>query len=394
MLRDALKPHRSTLTPKLWTVLESAKPGDASLLPAASALASYDPDNAKWEAVGGKVAQALVSVNSIYLGPWLEALRPVRGKLTAPLASIFQEKHPESEHTLATNILTDYASDDPDRLAELLMVVRPEGVSEPLPGRREEGRTGLACLPSRACQESHVLLERSAARSIVDETRRRPREPDRVGTGRYSPSGSLSVRQCRWTSSSRPPRLSANRDTAPCGSVPMPMGRSMRVAAVWTRDGRNWRISSGLTADEVRQQDERNKKDKFLPVDVAGYVATSKDGKPADRYAALWVEKTGDDDARMYVGMTADEQTEVQDKLKEEKLIPRTLHAMIGADGRTRYCGVWGRPPGAAITGQTYRDQFEGNFEQNQARPERPVAHRRGGQRGEQTTTDPRACPG
>ena len=43
VLRDALKTHRSTLTPKLWTVLESAKPGDASLLPAASALASYDP---------------------------------------------------------------------------------------------------------------------------------------------------------------------------------------------------------------------------------------------------------------------------------------------------------------------------------------------------------------
>ena len=92
-----------------------------------------------------------------------------------------------------------------------------------------------------------------------------------------------------------------------------------------------------------------------------------QDGKPADRYAALWVEKSGDDDARMYVGMTADEETEVQDKLKDEKLIPRTLHAMIGSDGRTRYCGVWGRPPGAAITGQTHRDQFEGNFEQKQA---------------------------
>ena len=144
-------------------------------------------------------------------------------------------------------------------------------------------------------------------------------------------------------------------------------GQAVRVAAVWTRDGRNWRISSGLTADEVRQQDERNKKDKFLPVDVAGYVATEKDGKPADRYAALWVEKSGDDDARLYVGTTADEEDEVQDKLKEAKLIPRTLHAMIGSEGRTRYCGVWGRPPGAAITGQTYRDQFEGNFEQNQA---------------------------
>ncbi len=168
----------------------------------------------------------------------------------------------------------------------------------------------------------------------------------------------------------------------------------MRVAAVWTRDGRNWRVSSGLAADEIRQQDEKNRNDKFLPVDVAGYMSTEKDGKPADRYAALWVQKSADDEARMYVGMTADEQDEVQDKLKEAKLIPRTLHAMIRAEGRTRYCGVWGRPPAAAVAGQTYRDQFEGDFEQKQGGPERPVAPRPGGQRGKQTTTDPRACPG
>ena len=90
VLRDALKTHRTILTPKLWTVLESAKPGDASLLPSASALASYAPDDAKWESAGGKVAQALVSVNSLLLRPWIEALRPVRGKLIAPLATIFR----------------------------------------------------------------------------------------------------------------------------------------------------------------------------------------------------------------------------------------------------------------------------------------------------------------
>ena len=71
-----------------------------SLLPAASALASYDPDDARWESVGGKVAQALVSVNSLYLGPWLEALRPVRGKLTAPLATIFRDKSRSEQRTL------------------------------------------------------------------------------------------------------------------------------------------------------------------------------------------------------------------------------------------------------------------------------------------------------
>ena len=278
-------------------MLESAKPGDATLLPAASALASYDPDNPKWEAEADKVAQTLVTINSIYLGPWLEALRPVRGKLTAPMASIFQEKRPESEHTQATNILTDYASDDPDSLAELLMVSDPKAI-EPFPSRREEGRTGLASLPSRACQESHVLVERSAARFIVDETRRRPRKPDRVSTGDLV-SASPSVRRCRWTSSSRPPRLSANRVTAPCASVPMPMGRWCG----WRRSGPEMDETGEslqvLTAEEVRQQDERNKKDKFLPVDVAGYMATEKDGKPADAMQPSGSRRSGDDEARI-----------------------------------------------------------------------------------------------
>src|SRR6516164_4262121 len=92
VLRDALKPHSSTLIPKLWTKLESAKPGDVTLLPVASALAVYDPENIKWKAVEGKVAQALVSVNSVFLGMWLEALRSVRGKLTIPLATISRDK--------------------------------------------------------------------------------------------------------------------------------------------------------------------------------------------------------------------------------------------------------------------------------------------------------------
>ena len=113
VLRDALKPIRSTLTPKLWTVLESAKPGDAALLPAASALAATIPTT-RVGAVVGKVLRRWSSVNPVYLGLLARSPRPVRGKLTAPLATIFRDKRrPETEHTLATNILADYASDDP-----------------------------------------------------------------------------------------------------------------------------------------------------------------------------------------------------------------------------------------------------------------------------------------
>jgi thioredoxin-like negative regulator of GroEL len=46
---------------------------------------------------------------------------------------------------------------------------------------------------------------------------------------------------------------------------------------------------------------------------------------------------------------------------------PRTQNALNWSEGRTTYCGVWGKPPGATVTGQTYRDQFQGNLEQSQA---------------------------
>ena len=75
----------ATLVPELWNVVDSAQPGDVGLLPAASALADYDATSARWESVGGKLAQALISVNPVFLGPWLKALRPVRTPITNSL---------------------------------------------------------------------------------------------------------------------------------------------------------------------------------------------------------------------------------------------------------------------------------------------------------------------
>jgi formylglycine-generating enzyme required for sulfatase activity len=127
VLRAALAPHRARLTPMLWTELEKARPGDASLLTSAAALALYDPDSPRWSELGGKVAEALVKVNPIFLGDWLDALRPMRTKLAAPLGAIFADNgRPETEHDLATSILVDYAADDPDRLADLLMAACPK----------------------------------------------------------------------------------------------------------------------------------------------------------------------------------------------------------------------------------------------------------------------------
>ena len=394
VLRDALKTHQSTLAPKLWTVLESAEPDDPSLLPAASALASYAPDNARWEAVSSKVAQALVLVNAIQLGPWIEALHPVRSKLSAPLATIFQDKdRPESERKLATNILTDYASDDPDRLAELLMVADTKAYLSLFPVAEKRAEQVLPVLqaelarqviyswndppldPTWTKPDAALVLRIESAQGILAE--------------RFAFCQTMPLKEFLTTAEAL--RKSGYR---PVRSRPFVDSQTMRVAAVWARDGRNWRISSGMTAEEVRQEDDRNKKDQFLPVDVAGYLPTEKGGKPNDRYSALWVEKSGDDDARMYVGTTTDEQDDVRAKFKKAKLIPASnCHARWGGRSHEilRRLGTTheNRRQGSVVS-----RPVRGKLRAAPGQTERPVAPGRGGSRGKQTGIDPESVDG
>ena len=383
VLRDALKAHGSALTGKLWTVLESAKAGDVSMLPSASALACYAPDDPRWEPETGKVARALVSVNSLVLGTWLEALRPVRAKLSLPLTTILEDKsRSESEHSLATDILTDFARDDPDMLAELLMVAEPKAYSSffPFAGR----------WAARISPVFRAELSKRAAYSWDDPPIDRSRKaPDAALVRRIESAQGILAERFAFCQTLRLDELTATAVALgesgyrPVRLRPYADGRLSRVAAVWIRDGRAWRISSGLTAEGIRLEAERNgagcetpgtrlkatsPQPLFLPVDVAGYVTTDNEGKLADRYSALWVENSGNDDARLYVGVSALEQDEIHERLKEAGQIPRAQTATIVSDGRQRYSGVWGRPPRAFVTGQTRREQFQGTFQLEKAK--------------------------
>ena len=124
---------------------------------------------------------------------------------------------------------------------------------------------------------------------------------------------------------------------------PYAEGKTLRVAAVWTRDGRPWRMAHDQSADEIRQTDERNRKEGYLPVEVAGYLAAGGDeGKPTSRFAALWVQRTRpDDDARMVLASSAAELTKLQEQLKKAGLVPLALHAWRQADDKLSYSGVW-----------------------------------------------------
>jgi hypothetical protein len=69
---------------------------------------------------------------------------------------------------------------------------------------------------------------------------------------------------------------------------PYPAGKAVHVAALWVRDGHDWRLTHDATADEVRKQNAAWRKQGFGPENVAGHaVGAGKDA--VARYGALWV---------------------------------------------------------------------------------------------------------
>jgi formylglycine-generating enzyme required for sulfatase activity len=79
----------------------------------------------RWESVSPFIADQFLAAairNPVDYASLIETLRPLRKRLLAPLSSIFRDtQRSESERTFATTILADYASDDPNVLAELLV---------------------------------------------------------------------------------------------------------------------------------------------------------------------------------------------------------------------------------------------------------------------------------
>ena len=88
------------------------------------------------------------------------------------------------------------------------------------------------------------------------------------------------------------------------------------------------------SADEIRQTDERNRKEGYLPVDVAGYLAAGgDDGKPTSRFAALWAQRTGpDDDARMVLASSVAELTKAPGTTQGRRACPPDI-ACLAASG-------------------------------------------------------------
>jgi formylglycine-generating enzyme required for sulfatase activity len=146
VLRDALAPHTEQLVDRLWAVVQS--PGkESQRLRAAAALARYDPASAKWAKAREAVANDLVTAPAVYLAVWMDALRPVGEKLLPPLSAVYRDAtRRETERWLATAVLADYAADNPQLLADLLLDADEKQFAVLYPKLQAQGGPGLPLL--------------------------------------------------------------------------------------------------------------------------------------------------------------------------------------------------------------------------------------------------------
>ena len=145
VLRNALARYKDELIEKLWAVAEQPAQGHGQQrLRAASALATFDAENERWAKVQGPIADDLVAVPAVYLATWIDALRPVRVALLKPLVDIFRDpSRPETERSLATDLLMDYAADQLEMLADLLMDADAKQFAIVYPKFEGHGERGL-----------------------------------------------------------------------------------------------------------------------------------------------------------------------------------------------------------------------------------------------------------
>jgi formylglycine-generating enzyme required for sulfatase activity len=117
---DELEPFGNELAPGLWKQLDNTSNRDRHIR-LLVALAEFDPESPRWPRAADTGLYALVYADSLHLGRWVEALRPVRKAWLAPLTEVYLGHYFPERREAATVVLADFLRDDPVELTRLIL---------------------------------------------------------------------------------------------------------------------------------------------------------------------------------------------------------------------------------------------------------------------------------
>ncbi len=118
---QSLAPHKRAIQDKLWKTLQDRTAPMDRRIRAASALASFDPQNPTWPAVAADVVAMLAAEDLFLIVPWCDLLRPTKGFLLGPLRRVFDEQKGQEKGYIAACILVQFADDLPELLCDLIL---------------------------------------------------------------------------------------------------------------------------------------------------------------------------------------------------------------------------------------------------------------------------------
>jgi hypothetical protein len=344
VIRAALVPYKEQLTEGLWQLRADVGARHDRRFRAACALAAFDPGSPRWNESGSDVvAELLEEKNPVFLGQWIEALRPVRLALLGPLTQTFRDKKKTQQLTVVASVLADYAADQPDTLSALVVDADAQQFKVLFPGLIEHR------------ERVTTLMKAELSKTLGPEWGDVPLDPswlhaDPMLAEKFETSQGLLSERFAFCQTMPLDQFEAVAERLrPCGYRPTrfrpySVQDSVRVAAAWVRDGRDWRMAYALKADAIRKQDAAWRAQGYLPLDAAGYILESGTAKPVEHFAALWVKPARKgEEAEAFFGLSNDERLSVEDKFKGSSrgYAPSSLHVLLGIDGSYRFSSIW-----------------------------------------------------
>ena len=337
VIRAALTKYREEVIPNLWNSLDSELPAEERFRAAVVLAGLTEPSDLKtqhWNRHMPMIADHAmreIRLDVTKLEPLINELAPISDQLDVELRLRLSDPS-ESLRETASRILLAIRSNDPQQLINLALKV-PGDFERKLVTKNLQPHTAVAIPELR----KRLAVDLEAFDSIPAEIVQQIEGSDGTITEQYAFVHTLELNRFAGLADAlskvgyRPVRLRPYE--SPTGVL---------TAAVWHRDSKPWSVRFG-TSKTIEEENRTRLKAGFVPVDVAGYVATH-DGNRIERYACLWGKReerlSRGTRFQILIGMSSEDFVEQKNRVQAQGYMPLTVQHFFGSND-VRYSSVW-----------------------------------------------------